>query len=415
MPGFSDMLLHKWLEFGRVRNHCFDLIDLWKWHSGKLRGFLKGWGANLRKESMSEKNDILQQISVLDAMAAGVGLNDDGWGLRYHLEENLMLIYQREEDYWRQRSRIQWTLQGDANTAYFHAIANGRRRKCTIMALASPSGPITDKAAIQDHIYSFYRDLMGTEEPQLLSLVEGIWASNQTVSAAENLALAISFSDQDLDEVLSLTKADTAPGPDGFPVSFFKSCWGWLKPLILNILNEFDLGRLDIARLNFGVLSLIPKVPGADAIKQFRPIALINVIFKFISKAYAIRLTPIAHRTISFAQTAFIKGRQILDGALALHEILDELHVSHQPAIILKLDFEKAYDQVNWAFLRTVLTRMGFESGNIHRLMHLVSGGQTAICINGEIGPFLETRGEFVKEILSPHSSSISWLMRSRP
>jgi hypothetical protein len=119
---------------------------------------------------------------------------------------------------------------------------------------------------------------MGTEEPQLLSLVEGLWASNQTVSADENLALAISFSEQDLDEVLSLTKADTAPGPDGFPVSFFKSCWGWLKPLILNILNEFALGRLDIARLNFGVLSLIPKVPGADSIKQFRPIALINVI-----------------------------------------------------------------------------------------------------------------------------------------
>jgi hypothetical protein len=161
------------------------------------------------------------------------------------------------------------------------------------------------------------------------------------------LALALSFSAQELDEVLSLTKADTAPGPDGFPVSFFKSCWSWLKPLILNILNEFALGRLDIARLNFGVLSLIPKVPGADSIKQFRPIALINVIFKFISKAYAIRLTLIAHRTISFAQTAFIKGRQILDGALALHEILDELHVSHQPAIILKLDFEKAYDRVN--------------------------------------------------------------------
>jgi hypothetical protein len=103
-------------------------------------------------------------------------------------------------------------------------------------------------------------------------------------------------------------------------------------------------------------------------------------------------LSPIAHRTISFAQTAFIKGRQILDGALALHEILDELHVSQQPSLILKLDFKKAYDRVNWAFLRTILTRKGFESGNIHRLMQLVSGGQTAICINGEIGPFFRNK-----------------------
>jgi hypothetical protein len=99
LSGFSDLLLHKWFEFGRARGHCYDLIDVWQWHSGKLRGFLRGWGANLRKESMAEKNEILQQISVLDSMANGVGLNDDGWGLRYHLEESLMLIYQREVDY----------------------------------------------------------------------------------------------------------------------------------------------------------------------------------------------------------------------------------------------------------------------------------------------------------------------------
>jgi hypothetical protein len=194
-----------------------------------------------------------------------------------------------------------------------------------------------------------------------------------------------------------------APRPDGFPVTFFKTCWSWLKPLLLNILNEFALGRLNISRLNFGILSLIPKVPRAYFIKLFRSIALINVIFKFISKAYAIRLSLIAHRTISFAQTAFIKGRQILDGALALHEILDVLHVSQQPAIILKLDFEKAYDRVNWAFLRTVLTQKGFELGYIHRLMHLVSGGQTAICINGEVCPFFRNnRGVRQGDPISP-------------
>jgi hypothetical protein len=185
-----------------------------------------------------------------------------------------------------------------------------------ITALATPSGPITDKFAIQEHVYSFYRELMGTEEPQFLMLVEGFWAENQKVSSAENLAL--SFSSHELDEVLALTKTDTATGPDGFSVIFFKTCWNWLKPLLLNILNEFALGRLDISRLNFGILSLIPKVPGADSIKQFRPIALINVIFKLISKSYAIRLSPVAHQMISFAQTAFIKGRQILDAALAL-------------------------------------------------------------------------------------------------
>jgi hypothetical protein len=64
---------------------------------------------------------------------------------------------------------------------------------------------------------------------------------------------------------------------------------------------------VDVSRLTFGILSLIPKVPGADNIRRYRPIALINVIFKLVAKAYAIRLSPIAHRVIAQSQTTFIK------------------------------------------------------------------------------------------------------------
>jgi mannosylglycoprotein endo-beta-mannosidase len=257
-----------------------------------LRSFLKGWGANLKKEARAEKDSLINQIKVLDELAYGVGLSEDEWGWRYHLEDLLVLLYQREEEYWRQRSRVKWTMQGDANTAYFHAVANGRRRKCAILSLQTPTGPISEKGAIQAHIYNFYRELMGTEDPQVLTLVHGLWDASQCVSLEENCRMAITFTDRDLDEVLAQTKTETAPGPDGLPVAFFKSFWNLVRPLILGILNDFTLGRVDISRLNFGVLSLLPKVPGADSIKLFRPIALINVIFKFISKAFAIRLAP---------------------------------------------------------------------------------------------------------------------------
>jgi hypothetical protein len=103
---------------------------------------------------------------------------------------------------------------------------------------------------------------------------------------------------------------------------------------VLQILNDFALGRVDIARLNFGILSLIPKVPGAENIKQYRPIALINVIFKLVSKAFAVRLSPVAHRVISQAQTAFIKGRFIQDGPLALHGIIHELKTKKLQAVL---------------------------------------------------------------------------------
>jgi hypothetical protein len=187
-------------------------------------------------------------------------------------------------------------------------------------------------------------------------------------------------------------KTDTAPGPDGFPVVFFKRFWPLVKHGILHILNDFVLGRIDIARLNFGILSLIPKVSGAEQISRYRPIALINVIFKIISKAYACKLDPIAHRIISPNQTAFIKGRNILDGPLALLEIIHDIRKRKHSGVLLKLDFEKAYDRVNWDFLGEVLRCKGFDAGYIHRILQLVSGGQTAISINGEVGPFFRNK-----------------------
>jgi hypothetical protein len=158
--------------------------------------------------------------------------------------------------------------------------------------------------AIQEHIYQFYVNLMGSEEPKFFNLAENCWNSTSTVSQVENEALALTFTMEELEEVLQNTKTATAPGPDGFPVAFYKKFRPSLKQLVLQILNDFILGRMDISRLNFGILSLIPKITGAVSIKQYRPIVLINVLFKFVSKAVANRLAPIAHMIIAPTDTS---------------------------------------------------------------------------------------------------------------
>ena len=78
-------------------------------------------------------------------------------------------------------------------------------------------------------------------------------------------------------------------------------------------MEDFCLGMVDIKGLNYVILMLIPKVKGVDNIHLFRPIALINNIAKFSFKAFATRLSPVAHKLISQTQCAFVKGRVILD------------------------------------------------------------------------------------------------------
>lgn len=112
----------------------------------------------------------------------------------------------------------------------------------------------------------------------------------------------LSFFDEEIGAALAAMKIDTSPGPDGFPVALFKPCWSWLKPLVASIINGFALGYVDIKRLNFAILALIPKIPGADKIFQFRPITLINVLFKLVVKLW------IGHKRLSLRPIYIRRG-----------------------------------------------------------------------------------------------------------
>lgn len=85
---------------------------------------------------------------------------------------------------------------------------------------------------------------------------------------------------------------------------------------------------MDIRRLNFGVITLVPKIKEANIIKQYRPICLLNVDFKWFTRALTDRLVPVASKIVGRNQSGYVKGRNILDGLIVLHEALHELRQS---------------------------------------------------------------------------------------
>ena len=138
-----------------------------------------------------------------------------------------------------------------------------------------------------------------------------------------------------------------APGPDGFLVEFYQVFWNLIKDDLMALFTDFHKEELNLYSLNFGIITLIPKIQKATKIQQYRPICVLNVSFKIFTKVSTNRLNKVAQTTVvSPTQTAFMPGRNIMEGVVILHETIHELHTKKRDGVILKIDFEKTYDKV---------------------------------------------------------------------
>jgi hypothetical protein len=95
---------------------------------------------------------------------------------------------------------------------------------------------------------------------------------------------------------------------------------------LLNLFGGLYGEQLELFRLNFGKIILLPKVNEAERIQQYRPISLLNVSFKIFMKVATIRLNSVVDHVVRPSQTAFMQGRNILNGVVTLHETVHELH-----------------------------------------------------------------------------------------
>jgi hypothetical protein len=136
-------------------------------------------------------------------------------------------------------------------------------------------------------------------------------------------------------------------GLDGMSIEFYQKYWSFIKKDVCDLFEDFYLGTLNIQRINYGIITLLLKVKDANKIQQFRPICLLNCIYKLFTKCLTIRLESVNGRILHKAQSAFVQGGNIMNSILALHVILHERKRKKQIGVVLKLDFEKAHDKVH--------------------------------------------------------------------
>nr|GFB88556.1 RNA-directed DNA polymerase, eukaryota, reverse transcriptase zinc-binding domain protein [Tanacetum cinerariifolium] len=153
---------------------------------------------------------------------------------------------------------------------------------------------------------------------------------------------------------------DKAPGPDDFTFGFFRKFWYLLENDVQHAVRYFFYNYDLPNGCNSSFIALIPKIPNANLVKDFRPISLIGSIYKIIAKILTNRLVGVMGGIVNEVQSAFIADRQILDGPFILNEMLSWCKKRKKQSLFFKVDFEKAFDLVRWDFLDDVLRKFGF-------------------------------------------------------
>jgi hypothetical protein len=156
------------------------------------------------------------------------------------------------------------------------------------------------------------------------------------VSLLENGMLTEIFTETEVKEAIFQMERNKAPGPDGFPPEFYQVFWFLLKDDLMALFEDFHIGTLPIHSLNFRNIILLPKINDAKKIQQYRPICLLNVSFKIFTKVLTNRITKLANTVIGPTQTAFVPNRNIMEGAVILHETIHELHTKNRMVSFLK-------------------------------------------------------------------------------
>ena len=323
-------------------------------------------------------------------------------------EEKWNRLARVEEKFYMQKSCVRWLQVGDQNTRFFHSVVQTRAARNTIRSLVNGQGEVLTsdqdiKKEAVSHFQTFLQSQDATlEETSVASLQELLTyrCSNETAAA-----LACPVTAKEIYQALQALPNGKVSGPDGFTKEFFVAAWSIIGREFIVAVQSFFLFGFMPTGVNATILSLIPKTTNAQTMKEYRPIACCNFLYKVISKVLANRLKIIFPEAIEANQCAFITDRLLLENVLLASELVSGYHRSVTEAkCAIKFDISKAFDTVKWSFITSVLLAMGLPPQFVNWIRLCITTAAFSVSVNGSLeGFFTSARGIRQGCSLSPY------------
>ena len=385
----------------------FELLKL------NIRGHTIAYSSKKVKDNRDTEKKLEKEITHLENILAEVYLTSDNNKINETETRLQMAISElntlRESSVRAHilRSKTQYYEEGEKATKFFCNLEKRNYVNKVIHKLNINGKMITDAPEILREQKNFYQNIYNTK-------VSGSDQSYYRFFKKENI-VKIDTCDRDLCEgkiteieaksVLKNMKNNKSPGTDGFPAEFYKFFWKDIGSFLLNSFNEsFTKGELSLTQKQ-SIITCIPKGnKPREFLKHRRPISLLNIDYKILSGILAGRLKNVLPKVISNSQKGFLKDRYIGENIRLVFDIMFELHKVKKKGLLLLLDFEKAFDSLEWNYINKVLKEYNFGDDFTRWVKTLYNKANSCVINNGFFSEFFELkRGCRQGDPLSPY------------
>ena len=294
------------------------------------------------------------------------------------------------------RSKAKWVEHGEKNSKYFLNLEKRNFNTKYIRKLILNNGiEISEPDMIIKEQKQFYTDLYQSSiDSANIYSNENIFLNNRDIPELDQSNKQVCESQltmEDIHKALMSMANDKSPGPDGFTTNFFKFFWPDLrKPLLESYLYSFQNGELADSQRR-GLLSLIPK-PDKDLryLKSWRPLSLLATDYKILAKALACKLQKVVGTIVSSNQVGYVKNRFIGENIRIIDDIVSFTSQQNHSGIITIIDFEKAFDTIEWPFLFQTLKAFNVGENFINWIKLLYNNNFSCVSNNGYLSDYFQ-------------------------
>ena len=261
------------------------------------------------------------------------------------------------------RSRAKWQEEGEKCTQYFFNLEKQIQNQNIINKLTTTEGnSVTNDNEILETASCFYENLYKSKNISKETIDDYFTEINveYKLNEKEKETCDNIITEQELQNVINNLKPNKAPGLDGLTSEFYGNFWDDLKLPFLNMINDsFNKGIMPDS-MRKAVITLLFKKGRSDLIQNYRPISLTNYDYKILAFTLSTRMQSVISKLISNDQSAYIRNRYIGNNARFLQDIINLSENYDLPCALISLDFEKAFDSLDWKFMIECLKKYNF-------------------------------------------------------